>query len=81
MLQAVTTNKDTGRKVIIVGLNQTELSELAGPGHYYVVKGEDINAEVDVVILHGETDAHMLELIDNIVSPTTDVQVDKALKN
>lgn len=81
MLQATTRDLETGRKVIIIGLSQDELSALQDNRRAFRIKGGSLGAAVDVVIYHGDTEAHMLEAVSEIITPDTILFVDNALKN
>lgn len=81
MLQVSAVNLETGRKVVIIGISTNEIEQLKAAGAHFMVSGVEFRAPVDVVLFHGDTEAEMLETIQDIISPDTIISVDDALKN
>jgi hypothetical protein len=81
MLKA-TFEKD-GRTVLLVGLSFGNLERFrAEPGDTYIrIDGREMGLPIDVLIISGETEAHMHNLIANGIGPHTKVHVDPKLRS
>jgi hypothetical protein len=81
MLKTITTNLETGRKVLIIGLNRAEMDVITQPGKAAFVDGMAVGSPIDLVLFHGDTEAHMLEVVAEVITPDTLISIDAALKN
>jgi hypothetical protein len=63
-----------GRKILVLGLSFGDLREAPGDTFIRVVDGKEMGLDMDVMIISGETEAHMAETLAGI-GPDTKVHV------
>lgn len=83
MLRVVARGKD-GQQIVVLGLSFANLDRLrAGPDGKTFIKvvGQDIGVPVDILIFCGETEAHMAEMMQDMIGPNTRVTIDPKLKS
>lgn len=76
MLKAIATD-GTGKKILVIGLSFGNLDKFrAEPGDTYIrIIGREVGLPVDVMIISGETEAHMAETLKGGIGPDTKVIV------
>ncbi len=81
MLKA-TFDKD-GRTVLLLGLSFRNLDKFrAEAGDTYIrIDGREMGLPIDVMIISGETEAHMHDLIADGIGPHTKVHIDPKLRS
>ena len=81
MLKA--TAKINGRQTLILGLSFGNLDRFrAAPGDTYIkVDGDEVGLPIDVLIISGETEAQMAELLSEGIGPGTKLTISDRLKS
>lgn len=82
MLKAVATGPD-GKSLLIIGLSFGNLDRFrAEPGDTFIkISGKEMGLPIDVLILSGETEAHLAETMKSGIGPDTEVHIDPRLKS
>jgi hypothetical protein len=80
MIKAMTTGPD-GKGLFIIGLSFGNLDKFrAEPGDTYIrISGEEVGLPVDIMIISGETEAHIAESLP--LGPDTEVRISNRLKS
>lgn len=73
MIKAMATAPD-GKRVFIIGLSFGNLDKFrAAPGDTYIrIRGEEVGLPVDVMIISGETEAHLAQTLR--IGPETEIR-------
>ena len=73
----------SGRDTLFIGLSFGNLDKLrAEPGDTYIrIDGKELGLPVDVVLISGETEAHLAETLAGGFGPDTKVHVSQRSKN
>lgn len=82
MLKALATGPD-GKSLLIIGLSFGNLDRFrAEPGDTFIkISGREMGLPIDVLILSGETEAHLAETMKAGIGPDTKVHIDPKLKS
>lgn len=72
-----------GRRLLLVGLSFANLDKFrAEAGSTFIrIDGAPLGLETDVMIVSGETEAHLAEQLGEFIGPNTKVATDERLKN
>jgi len=82
MIKAIAHGAD-GRDILVIGLSFGNLDKFrAEPGDTYIrIDGKEMGLPVDVMIISGETEAHMAETLKGGIGPDTKVHVSPRSKS
>jgi len=81
MIKAMATGPD-GKKILVIGLSFGNLDKFrAEPGDTYIrIDGRELGLPIDIMLISGETEAHMAETLAGGIGPDTKVHVSKRSK-
>lgn len=81
MIKATATGPD-GRTLMMIGLSFLNLEHFRNqPGDTFIkIDGKEMGLPLDVIIFSGETEAHCVEAISDMIGPDTKVHTDPRLK-
>lgn len=82
MIKATATGQD-GKKILVIGLSFGNLDKFrAEPGDTYIrIKGEEVGLPVDIMLISGETEAHLAATLADGIGPDTKINVSRRSKN
>jgi hypothetical protein len=82
MIKAMATD-GTGKKVLVLGLSFANLDKFrAEPGDTYIrIIGRELGLPIDIMLISGETEAHLAETLAGGIGPDTKVHVSRGSKN
>ena len=82
MLKAMATD-GTGRKILVIGLSFGNLDKFrAEPGDTFIrIIGRELGLPIDIMLMSGETEAHMAETIAGGIGPKTKVHISRRSKS
>jgi hypothetical protein len=80
MLKAMATEAD-GKRVFIIGLSFANLDRFrAAPGDTFIrIRGDEVGLPVDVMIISGETEAHLARSLR--IGPETEIRTNSDPEN
>ena len=82
MLKAMATD-GTGRKILVIGLSFGNLDKFrAEPGDTFIrIIGRELGLPIDIMLISGETEAHMAETLAGGIGPDTKVHISRRSKS
>lgn len=82
MIKAIATD-GTGKKILVIGLSFGNLDKFrAEPGDTFIrIAGREMGLPIDIMLISGETEAHLAETLAGGIGPDTKVHVSPRSKS
>lgn len=82
MIKAAVRDPKTGRTLLMIGLSFGNLDRFRKkPGDTYIkVNGKELDLPTDVLIFSGKTEAHLADMMSELIGPETKVTISDKLK-